>query len=103
NATNENGYAIERCTGSGCTNFAEIFRTAADATSYSNTGLSPATTYNYRVRAFNGDGYSGYSNTAGATTSDIAPAAPSGLTATPGRNGNNAFVDLRWTDNSSNE
>ena len=102
-STNQDGFAIERCTGTGCTNFAEIARTAASATSYANTGLASNTTYNYRVRAFNGDGYSNYSNTAGATTFDVPPAPPSGLTATQGRNGNSAFVDLRWTDNSNNE
>jgi len=103
NATNEDGYAIERCTGAGCTTFAEIARTGANATSYNNTGLSSNTTYNYRVRAFNGDGTSGYSNTAGATTFDVPPATPTGLTATPGRTSNAAFVDLKWTDNSNNE
>lgn len=36
--------------------------------SYGNTGLSPATFYSYRVRAYNGAGNSGYSNTATART-----------------------------------
>src|SRR6188474_1790599 len=31
---NENGFAIERCTGSGCANFTEIFRTGANAVTY---------------------------------------------------------------------
>jgi fibronectin type 3 domain-containing protein len=43
------GYRVERCIGQACTNFAEI--ATPTATSYSNTGLSPSTTYRYRVRA----------------------------------------------------
>ena len=100
-STNQDGFAIERCTGTACTNFAEIARTAG--TTYNNTGLSPNTSYSYRVRAFNGDGYSNYSNTANATTFDVPPAAPSGLTATGNKSGNSPFVDLKWTDNSNNE
>ena len=42
------GYRVERCQGAGCTNFAEI--AAPTATSYSDTGLAPSTTYRYRVR-----------------------------------------------------
>jgi hypothetical protein len=43
------GYRVERCTGSSCTNFAQI---AAPATaSYSDTGRTASTTYRYRVRA----------------------------------------------------
>ncbi|MCC6859160.1 MAG: fibronectin type III domain-containing protein, partial [Bryobacterales bacterium] len=68
NSNNEEGFRIERCQGSGCTNFAQIATVGAGATSYSNTGLSPATFYSYRVRAYNGAGNSGYSNTATART-----------------------------------
>ncbi len=40
-----------------------------NVTSFSDSGgLSPDTTYDYRVRATNGAGNSGYSNTASATT-----------------------------------
>jgi chitodextrinase len=61
------GYLIERCTGSGCTNFAQI--TTTTATSYSNIALTTATSYNYRVRATDAaSNLSGYSNTASAST-----------------------------------
>ena len=43
------GYRVERCRGSGCTNFAEVAQPAG--TSYSDTGLTASTTYRYRVRA----------------------------------------------------
>jgi hypothetical protein len=46
--------------------FAEIARLGAGATSYTDGLLLPLTTYTYRVRAFNGAGGSGYSNTAAA-------------------------------------
>ncbi len=74
-STNESGFRIERCQGAGCTNFGQIASVAANATSYQNTGLAAGTTYNYRVRAFNNDGNSDYSNTAGATTFDNPPVA----------------------------
>jgi hypothetical protein len=63
NATNEDGFSIERCTGNNCTNFAQIGTAAANATSFSNTtGLVKNSWYRYRVRAFNAAGNSGYSN-----------------------------------------
>jgi len=71
NATNEQGFEIERCTGSGCSNFALLTTVGANTTSLSNTGLAANTTYRYRVRAYNADGDSAYSNTAAATTPAI--------------------------------
>jgi subtilisin family serine protease len=68
NSSNETGFKIERCTGAGCTNFAQIATVGANVTSYANTGLSRNTTYTYRVRANNSAGDSAYSNTASATT-----------------------------------
>jgi chitodextrinase len=71
------GYHVERCQGSGCTDFAEI--AAPTATHYSDTGLSPSTTYRYRVRAEDpSDNLGGYSPVAVATT-DAAPPPPPGL------------------------
>ncbi|HEX4945354.1 MAG TPA: glycoside hydrolase family 44 protein [Blastocatellia bacterium] len=68
NASNETGFKIERCTGSGCTNFAQIATVGAGVTNYGNTGLSRNTTYTYRVRAYNANGNSAYSNTVSART-----------------------------------
>jgi C1A family cysteine protease len=69
NSNNEDGYKVERCRGSRCTNFQQIAVTGPNVTSYANTGLRRRTAYSYRVRAYNSTGNSGYSNTSGATTS----------------------------------
>src|SRR6185369_7209285 len=61
------GYRVERCAGNGCTSFAQI--ATPTGTSFSDTALSAATSYSYRVRAADAAGNLGsYSNTAGATT-----------------------------------
>ncbi|MDZ7269295.1 MAG: S8 family serine peptidase, partial [candidate division KSB1 bacterium] len=101
NSTNETGFEIDRATTSGGP-YTQIATTAANVTSYSDTGLSPNTTYYYRVRATNGAGDSGNSNEASATTfaPPAPPAAPSGLTATAV---SSSQINLAWTDNSTNE
>jgi bacillopeptidase F len=68
NANNEDGFKIERCSGNSCSNFAEIATVGANVTSYSDSGLQPRTRYSYRVRAFNANSNSAYSNTASART-----------------------------------
>jgi thermitase len=102
NANNETGLSVERCAGATCTNFVAIASLGANATAYQNTGLSSATAYRYRVRAFNGVGNSGYSNIASATTqaTTTAPAAPTLLGAT---SVSSSQINLAWTDNANNE
>ncbi|HJX91909.1 MAG TPA: fibronectin type III domain-containing protein [Pyrinomonadaceae bacterium] len=68
NSGDESGFKIERCTGSGCTDFAEIAQVGPNTTTYPDTGLTRKTNYRYRVRAFNANGNSGYSNIASART-----------------------------------
>jgi chitodextrinase len=68
------GYRLERCQGSGCSNFAQI--ATPTGTSFADTGLSTSTSYSYRVRAIDGAGnLSGYSNVSTATTAS-APSNP---------------------------
>jgi hypothetical protein len=66
NSSNESGFKIERSTDG--TNYSLLTTTAANVTSYSNTGLSAATKYYYRVRATNSAGDSANSAVASATT-----------------------------------
>jgi len=70
------GYRVERCAGSGCTGFLQI--ATPTSTSHSDTGLSPNTTYIYRVRAADGAGnLSGFSSSVTVATPDTtAPSAP---------------------------
>jgi acid phosphatase type 7 len=68
NSGNETGFRIERCKNATCTNFVQVAQVGANITTFANTGLTKNTTYNYRVRAFNGGGNSAYSNTATAKT-----------------------------------
>ena len=69
NNGNQDGVKIERCLGSGCTNFIEISVVAGNATFYADAGLAAGTTFRYRLRAYNSAGYSPYSNIAAAKTS----------------------------------
>jgi len=66
------GFDVEQSNDGGGT-WNQIATTGSNVTSYSVIGLQPATTYSFRVRAFNSKGNSGYSNTATATTGHQAP------------------------------
>lgn len=103
NSQVESGYKIERCTGSTCTNFAEVNQTGANTVSFQDSGLTASTAYRYRVRAFNTAGNSGYSNIDGATT-----LASSGGTLEPPTNlaasaASTTQINLSWTDDSDIE
>ena len=106
-SSDEDEFRIERSQDGGP--FAQIASVGQNVTAYSDTNLSPATQYDYRVRAHNDAGDSDYSNEASATTLDGTPAAPGNLTAeaqTTGRGRNKTFtgtVELNWADNSNNE
>src|SRR5262249_56543835 len=95
NSFSEDGFRVERST-DGAT-FTQIATLGANATAYSDTGLTANTTYFYRVRAFFGAQASDYSNVAQATTG-APPAAPTGLTATAVSSGR---INLAWTDNAT--
>ncbi len=61
NSTNETGFKIERRTGSA--NYAVVGTVNQDVLSFSDSGLTPCTTYTYRVYSFNSVGNSlTYSN-----------------------------------------
>jgi hypothetical protein len=66
NSTNEAGFRIERSLDGAV--FTEITQTLANVTSFHDSGLTPDTTFFYRVFAFNNFGNSAPSNIAAATT-----------------------------------
>jgi hypothetical protein len=60
NCTNEDGYRIERSVSGG--SYTQIAALGPNSTSFQNSGLSANTLYSYRVRAYNSQGYSSWSN-----------------------------------------
>jgi hypothetical protein len=74
NSSNELGFNVQRSTDA--FNWTTIASTAPNTTSYNDTGLTAGTHYLYQVRAFNDVGYSSFSNTADATTSNVSIPAP---------------------------
>ncbi len=71
NSNNEGGFKIERCQNLNCNNFVEIGSVGSNITAFNNGGLSANTTYAYRVRAFSGSTFSGYSNTIQVSTPPV--------------------------------
>jgi hypothetical protein len=99
-ATNELGYAVERCPGASCSAFVEIGRTGENATGFRDTPLPAGTTYTYRVRALGFTGNSAYSNAATATTpGDPTPAAPAALSASSNAR---RTISLAWINTAMN-
>src|SRR4029453_15039527 len=100
-SSNESGFHIQRCTGTGCSSFADIASVGAGVTSYPNTGLPADTRFRYRAVAFNNDG-SSPSNEAEASTlpAASAPMAPAGLTATAV---SSSQINMFLTDQSNNK
>jgi uncharacterized protein (TIGR02145 family) len=70
NSTNENGFKIERRTGTSI--YAVVGTVNSDALTFSDTGLTPSTAYTYRVYAYNAVGNSlTYSNEVTLTTTAL--------------------------------
>ena len=107
NSSNESGFYIERAP-SGSSTFTQIGSVGANVKTYSNTGLAAGTTYQYRVRAYNGSGNSGYSNTASTATYSSTSLAQgktaSASTVQSGNaaaNGNDGNTGTRWCASSA--
>jgi len=96
NSSNETGFKIERKTGAAGT-YSQIGTAPANTTSYNDTGLAAGTIYYYRVKAYNSNGDSSYSNEANANSLLNAPSSLSGAATSP------SSTAIYWTDNSSGE
>lgn len=72
-ATDETGYEVQRCTGSGCSSFVQVGSLGAGATTWTDTGVSAGMTYGYRVRAVRDAEVSAWAGPVQVTT---APAPP---------------------------
>lgn len=94
----EAGFEIERKLSGG--GFLPVGTAAANWEAFLDEGLTPGSTYSYRVRAYNAHGYSDWSATVSGATFGTVPTAPSGLTAIQA--GANE-VRLGWTDQSADE
>ncbi|HUR57583.1 MAG TPA: fibronectin type III domain-containing protein, partial [Opitutaceae bacterium] len=100
NSTDETYFLVERAAAGGA--FVQRGTPTANSTRMSDTGLSPGTTYQYRVSAVSNNGSSAYSAVATVTTppaSGTPPNAPSGAVAVYWSN----RIDIQWVDNSLNE
>jgi dienelactone hydrolase len=103
NSKDKTGFKIQRKEGAcdSANAWSLIATKGADVTSHTNSGLTPNTTYAYRVRAYNGDGDSSYSNCASAKTAlSGTPKSPTNLKAT---SLSASQIKLTWKDNSTDE
>src|SRR5262249_32792835 len=86
-------YLIERCQGAGCSSFTQV--ATASRTTFSNTALTGATSYSYRVRATDTAASPGpYSDGSTATTAGPALTTRTNLTATAA---SSSQINLSWT------
>lgn len=95
------GFRVERSAG-GAGSWATIGTVAAGTTTYTDAGLQPSSTYDYRVRATASSGVSTASNVASATT-PAAPAAPAAPTSPAAAATGVNTVAVTWTDASTDE
>lgn len=66
------GFRLDRCSGAGCTNFAQVgANLAATARTSSDANLTANTPYSYRIRAIKGADTSAWSSTVSATTGAV--------------------------------
>jgi hypothetical protein len=96
NASNEDGFVIQRAVK---VVFQSLATIGADVTTYVDNTAQPATTFGYRVYAFNALGNSLFSN----TTTVVVPAAPAAPTNLILTLLNPPRISLTFRDNANNE
>ncbi|MCP4710646.1 MAG: choice-of-anchor D domain-containing protein, partial [Planctomycetes bacterium] len=99
NSNNEEGFAIERQESTSRA-FILIATVDPDLTTYEDENLVPGSEYCYRIRAFNANGNSAYSQVQCATTISNPPDAPTDLSV---QAVSDEQIDVSWTDNANNE
>jgi hypothetical protein len=102
-STNEIQFYVERCQGTGCASFIGLGASGANITTWTDYNASAGQSYTYRVRAWNSDGYSGYSNDAAIVTSGEIPAPPPAPSNLAGQALNKSQIRLSWTNNSTTQ
>lgn len=101
-STNEIQFYVERCQGAGCVSFIGVGASDANVTTWTDYNAAAGQSYTYRVRAWNSDGYSGYSNDAAIVTPGGIPAPPPAPSNLAGLALNKSQIRLSWTSNSTN-
>ena len=94
------GYKVERCSGAGCSNFAQIAASASN--SFNDTGLAPSTSYSYRVRATDAAGNVSPASTPSSATT-AASGGPISVAISPARGGIVITQTLSLTANVTND
>ena len=101
-SSNETGFVIQRCTGAGCTSFAEIATAGPRTTGPSSVTFIDSTvtfgnTYRYQVAAFNAGGTSAFAGPATITVAAV-PVAPANFIAVATKaSGTNYTMALTWS------
>ncbi|HZI87354.1 MAG TPA: fibronectin type III domain-containing protein [Pyrinomonadaceae bacterium] len=102
-STNEIQFYVERCQGTGCVSFIGVGASGANITTWTDYNAAAGQSYTYRVRAWNSDGYSGYSNNAAIVPPGEIPAQPTAPSNLAGQALNKSQIILSWTNNSTNQ
>jgi len=97
NSDNEEGFRVERKLKD---KYILITTLEPNTTSFQDVGLSPETTYSYRITAYNAVGNSEYSNEITITTKAVPPTAPRDLKVI---GFSTTTVSISWLDTSDNE
>lgn len=95
-SNNEDGFTIQRSIGNGA--FSHLADLAANTSSYLDSGLSPDTTYNYKVRSYNSNGTSTFITISGITSDTLIAPAIQSVTAPDFDQ-----TVITWSDSNGNE
>jgi PKD repeat protein len=95
NSPDESGFEIDISTDG--SNFSSVGSVGADVSSFLDTGLSAATNYWFRVRAYNGAGFSSWSTSA-MTQTDPGSGSDISLSLSGAKNRGKHVITLSWQD-----